>query len=222
MPRRAPGEEILTLGGGADGAIAVKIIRSTRRKKSIQASVVDDMLVVRVPYGLSRSEELRYAEELHQRLQQRMARARKRGSDEDLQARAERLNRQVLQGRARMSSIRWVGNQNSRWGSCSQTTGTIRISDKLRTCPDYVIDAVVVHELAHTFCAGGHDAEFWSWADRAPQAERAKGYLEGYGRALRMGLDPATPAPPMADPWAGEEPAPSSPDEDDGGELTLL
>ncbi|WJY67517.1 hypothetical protein CAURIS_02965 [Corynebacterium auris] len=102
-------------------------------------------------------------------------------SDADLARRAETLNQNVLEGRARVGSIRWVGNQNHRWGSCTTATGDIRISDRLRDVPEYVLDAVIVHELTHTFIAG-HSEQFWRWADRAPRAERAKGYLEALQR----------------------------------------
>ena len=74
-----------------------------------------------------------------------------------------------------------MSNQNTRWGSCTTGTGDIRISDRLAQVPDYVLDAVIVHELVHTFIPG-HSGEFWRWADRAPRAERAKGYLEAYQR----------------------------------------
>ena len=88
----------------------------------------------------------------------------------------------MLEGRAQLTSIRWVTNQNKRWGSCTTATGDIRISHRLKGVPDYVLDAVIVHELVHTFITDGHSATFWSWADRAPQAERAKGFLEAWGR----------------------------------------
>jgi hypothetical protein len=45
-----------------------------------------------------------------------------------------------------------------------------------------VLDSVLVHELTHTFIHDGHSADFWSWADKAPRAERAKGFLEAWGR----------------------------------------
>ena len=53
-------------------------------------------------------------------------------SDADLRSRAETLNRTVLDGRATVGSIRWVSNQSARWGSCTVSTGEIRISDRLK------------------------------------------------------------------------------------------
>ena len=99
------------------------------------------------------------------------------GSD----AAARRLNAAYLDGRATIGSIRWVSNQNTRWGSCTTSTADIRLSDRLQQVPDYVLDSVIIHELTHTFIPR-HGRDFWQWADRAPHAERAKGYLEAYQR----------------------------------------
>ena len=117
--------------------------------------------------------------EMMAKLRKRTSRAQR--SDADLAARAVALNEQLLEGRAAVRSVKWVGNMRTRWGSCTTGTGDIRISDRLRDVPGYVLDAVVAHELVHTFIPS-HSSEFWAWADRAPQAERAKGYLEAYQR----------------------------------------
>ena len=98
-----------------------------------------------------------------------------------MRTRADSLNKHVLDGQARLGSIRWVSNQRSRWGSCTVSTGDIRISDRLKQVPDYVLDAVIVHELTHTFIPN-HSAKFYEWADKVPYAERARGYLEAYQR----------------------------------------
>ena len=95
-------------------------------------------------------------------------------SDEQLAQRAHELNAKYLDSRATVGSIRWVSNQNTRWGSTTLATGDIRISDRLQKVPDYVLDSVIIHELTHTFIPG-HPKEFWNWADRAPKqsAQRA-------------------------------------------------
>ena len=64
----------------------------------------------------------------------------------------------------------------SRWGSCTPSLGTIRISTRLRAFPDWVVDYVIVHELAHLEVLG-HNDEFWRLVYRYPKAERAIGYL---------------------------------------------
>ncbi|AHI22041.1 M48 metallopeptidase family protein [Corynebacterium vitaeruminis] len=158
----------------------VEVIRSARRSKTVSARLVDDRIQVRVPARMSRADEQKVVAELVAKVMAKHTASSY--TDEELQARAERLNRDVLDGRARIGSIRWVTNQNRRWGSCTTATGDIRISHRLQQVPDYVLDSVIVHELVHTFVADGHSATFWAFADRAPQAERAKGYLEAYQR----------------------------------------
>ena len=155
----------------------IEVIRSARRRKTVQARIVDGRVQVRIPARMSAAEEERAVAEIVAKLDRRTRSSA--GSDAELLARAQRLNTEVLAGRARIGGIRWVGNQNSRWGSCTVHNGEIRISDRLREVPDYVLDSVIVHELTHTFIPD-HSAEFWTWAGRAPQAERARGYLEAY------------------------------------------
>ncbi|HAN34913.1 MAG: M48 family metallopeptidase [Actinobacteria bacterium] len=92
----------------------------------------------------------------------------------DLAARATTLARRYQLARAR--DIRWADDMVSRWGSCTTTTGHIRISTRLAAFPDWVIDYVIVHELAHLEVAG-HGPDFWQLANRYPKAERAIGYL---------------------------------------------
>lgn len=157
----------------------VEIIRSAKRRKTVQARLVGERIVVRVPAHLSKQEEADAVADVVRKLGKKTS--SKVAGDAELTERADELNRRVLEGRATLGSIRWVSNQNSRWGSCSTATGDIRISDRLQHVPGYVLDSVIVHELVHTFVPG-HTAEFHRWASRAPQAERAEGYLEAYQR----------------------------------------
>ena len=82
-------------------------------------------------------------------------------------------------------SVRWVDNQRSRWGSCTPGDKTIRLSARLQGMPSWVVDYVLVHELAHLL-APGHDAAFWAWVNRYPQADKAQGYLLGWSAAARL------------------------------------
>lgn len=158
----------------------IEVIRSARRTRTVSARLIDDHIQVRIPAHLSPTEERQLIDDVVAKLQRKTSSTQL--SDADLKTRAEKLNDAVLEGRAQLTSIRWVTNQNKRWGSCTTATGDIRISHRLKGVPDYVLDAVIVHELVHTFITDGHSATFWSWADRVPQAERAKGFLEAWGR----------------------------------------
>ena len=82
-------------------------------------------------------------------------------------------------------SVRWVTNQRQRWASCSPASREIRVSTRLRQCPEWVIDAVLVHELAH-LQEIDHSPGFYEIADRHPRQRECALFLEGY--ALGLGL----------------------------------
>lgn len=155
------------------------MIRSARRTRSVQARLVGGVAEIRIPAHFTAAQEREVVKEMLAKLELK-TKARPR-DDASLRSRADSLNATVLDGQARIGSIRWVSNQRSRWGSCTVSTGDIRISDRLKEVPDYVLDAVIVHELTHTFIPN-HSREFYEWADRAPLAERARGYLDAYQR----------------------------------------
>jgi hypothetical protein len=74
----------------------------------------------------------------------------------------------------------------SRWGSCTPADGTIRVSERLKGMPGYVLDYVLLHELAHLL-RPAHDREFWRLLAAYPRVERARGYLEGVAAAAGLG-----------------------------------
>lgn len=146
-----------------------------------------DTTVVLIPARFSKAEERRWVAEMVARLQARDARRQRgpRRSDEALLTRARQLSAAVLDGRAQPTSVRWVSNMASRWGSCTPTDGTIRVSTRLRDMPAWVLDYVLVHELAHLLVPG-HGADFWELVGRFPRTERARGYLEGIAAAAHL------------------------------------
>ena len=156
-----------------------RVIRSARRAKTVQARVVGGVAEIRIPAHFTKAQEREMVEQMLAKLEKKTS--TRLLDDDSLRTRAETLNKEILQGRATIGSVRWVSNQNTRWGSCTVSTGDIRLSSRLISAPTYVIDAVIIHELTHTFISG-HTKEFWAWADRAPHAERAKGYLEALQR----------------------------------------
>ncbi len=92
----------------------------------------------------------------------------------DVAARARRLARQY--GLPRPQSVRWVDNMRQRWGSCTPEDGTIRVSSRLAAYPAWVLDYVLVHELAHLEIES-HGPAHDQLVDRYPYAERARGFL---------------------------------------------
>jgi predicted metal-dependent hydrolase len=166
-----------------------------------------DVTVVLIPARFSKAEEQRWVAEMLARLQARDQR-RERGprrSDEALLSRARHLSATVLDGRARPESVRWVSNMAARWGSCTPADGSIRVSERLRDMPGWVLDYVLVHELAHLLVPG-HGTDFWELVGRYPRADRARGYLEGVAAAARLewpGTTDESPAEADSDPVPG-------------------
>jgi predicted metal-dependent hydrolase len=159
--------------------LTLQIERSTQRRRTISARLEGDRLILQVPAGLTSGQERGWAEKLGGRI---LAARRKRelNSDDELAVRAQQLNEQFFQGRLRFVSVQYVTNQHHRFGSCTPSRGTIRISDRLAKMPAWVRDAVLVHELAHLE-APDHSARFWALANRYPLMERARGYLMAVG-----------------------------------------
>jgi predicted metal-dependent hydrolase len=171
----------------ADRAAArpeVEVRRSRRRRRTVSAyRDADGTVVVLVPARLSSAEEREWVETMLQRLER--SEARRRPSDEALLSRAQQLSEKYLEGLARPATVRWVDNQRTRWGSCTPRDRSIRLSTRLQGMPGWVVDYVIVHELAHLLEAG-HTEAFWRMVDRYPKAERAKGFLEGVESAVRL------------------------------------
>jgi len=133
---------------------------------------VDGVLELRVPAAMPIAERERWAERMWTSIERRLQRARP--SDERLEGRARELNRRLFGGRLRWTSVAFA-EQRRRWGSCS-AAGVIRISSRAAGLPDWVLDYLLVHELAHLL-EPDHGPGFWALVDRYPLAERARGYL---------------------------------------------
>jgi predicted metal-dependent hydrolase len=158
----------------------VEVRRSKRRRRTVAAYREDGKVVVLLPARFTRAEEQHWVSTMLARLER--SERRRRPSDDALMERAAALNERYLDGRATPASVRWVDNQLTRWGSCTPSDRTIRLSTRLQGMPPWVVDYVLVHELAHLVEAG-HGTAFWSLVDRYPKAERARGFLEGYAAA---------------------------------------
>jgi len=171
--------------GPADRPL-IEVRRSARRRRTVSAYRDGDTVVVLVPDALSKVEEDRWVDLMLERLDRRAARRTR--TDEALSRRAAELSRRYLEGRARPTSVCWADNQRSRWGSCTVSDRSIRLSSRLRGMPSWVVDYVLVHELAHLLVPT-HGPEFWAWAQRYPPTDRARGYLEGVAAASGLALD---------------------------------
>ena len=156
----------------------IEIIRSERRRKSVSAELKQGTLIVRAPAKMSDKE----LQPIVAKLKKRLARRRKTSpaNDTELEKRAKELNKQYFNGRLQWQSIRYVTNQNKRFGSCTPSQGTIRLSHRLIEMPKWVHDYVLIHELAHLEEAN-HGPNFWKLVNAYPLTERARGYLMAVG-----------------------------------------
>lgn len=163
----------------------IEIIRSSRRKNTSSAQRVGGRIVVRIPAGLNPTQEQETVNNLLLALE-RQTRRRSLNADRSLAERAAELNRKYFDGKLKLNSIEYVTNQQRRYGSCTPATASIRISDRLATMPAWVLDYVIVHELAH-LREGNHSPTFWKLVNRYPLSERARGYLIAVGMAESEG-----------------------------------
>lgn len=136
--------------------------------------MIGDVLRVAIPARMSQSEELHWVGLMKSKFERRAA-----SRPIDLTRRAARLA--GLYDLPAPDSIRWVDNQQTRWGSCTPENQTVRISSRVAGFPGWVLDYLIVHELAHLI-EPGHGKGFQTLVGRYPRAERAKGFLIAMGR----------------------------------------
>lgn len=170
--------------------LPIEVRRSARRKRTVNAVFRDGVAVVSIPAHFTKAQEAEWVQRMVDRLETKTAAppaADPAEAHSGLAERAAELSRQYLGGAARPVSVRWVGNQNSRWGSATPARGTIRLSDKLIGMPQWVVDYVLLHELAHLI-EGSHSRKFWRLLQSYPHTETAKAYLSGAAYASARGL----------------------------------
>ena len=166
----------------------IRIVASPNRRRTVSARIVEGVLELRVPASMPAPERREWAERMRARLERRLRRARP--TDAMLEARARALNQRYFDGRLRWTSIAYA-EQASRWGSCTYAAGVIRISTRASGLPAWVLDYLLVHELAHLEVPH-HGPRFWALVNRYPYTERARGYL--------MALDHQAGRPPLETP----------------------
>ena len=179
MPQRSTNNPAPSGPGGAGGRGS----REAPATPQVSAYREGDRTVVLIPARMSEAEEQRWVTVMLDKLAAQES--KQVLGDTELAERAERLSAQYFDGRARPTSVRWVTNQNTRWGSCTPAEGSIRLSHRLQGMPEYVVDYVLLHELAHLLVPG-HGPDFWRLLEAYPRTERARGYLEGVVAAERL------------------------------------
>jgi predicted metal-dependent hydrolase len=163
----------------------VEVRRSTRRRRTVSVDLRDGVAVVSIPASFSARQEKQWVERMVAKLHTQSVRPAH--SESALSERAAELSERFLAGRGVPSSIRWVTNQNSRWGSATPASGAIRLSHKLQGMPDWVTDYVILHEMAHLI-EPSHNGTFWALLTSYPHTETAKAFLLGAAYAADHGL----------------------------------
>lgn len=168
--------------------ISVEVVRDGRLRTRVHWEWQGNQVRIRAPKRLPQRELDRLVTEIVAEVKRKRAQVRAR-ADDDLEALARKINRRYFGGEISWHSIRWVGNMKKRLGSCTSggpTDGDIRISDRIRGWPQWVVEYVVAHELAHRKHAN-HSKAFWAYCQRYPKTERARGFLMGV--AFQVGED---------------------------------
>lgn len=168
MPAGSPERRLRV--DGVDRPVAV--VRAPRARKTITARArADGTIEVRVPARMAWRDAEEQAADLARRVVARRDAVACKPS-ELLDHAVELADQLEL---PRPSSVRYVA-MSDQWGSCTNVTGEIRLSSRLRTFPTWVVDYVLAHELAHLL-DDSHGPQFWALVNRYPLAERARGYL---------------------------------------------
>ncbi len=181
-----------TIHDARGNPVQVDLRRDKRLKKTSRWELLSDgSVLLRVPYRFPR----RGVAPLLERIASQMDKVRAkhtRRTDDDLQERAKLINRKHFNGAIHWNAIRWVGNMQSRLGSCTKggaTDGEIRISERIKNWPAWVLDYVIAHELMHRRHPN-HSVAFWSELQAAyPLTERARGFIGGMGFATGRPLE---------------------------------
>jgi predicted metal-dependent hydrolase len=163
----------------------ITIIRSKRRKKTIQTKYGDGRLWIYFPAGMSTKDEQKWIDRMIERNERWQQKRALKKSDSWLQQHAQELNKKYFDG-ALNFSVMFVTNQKSRFGSCTSIDKTIRISERVKTMPSWVQDYIIIHELTHLLHPD-HSKKFWSKVNQYKYAERAKGYLIAVDTVLDQG-----------------------------------
>jgi predicted metal-dependent hydrolase len=160
--------------------ITVEIVRDGRLRTRIHWEWNGDQIRIRVPRKVPKAQLEQHVAEIVEKVRHKRTQVRAR-ADADLEARARQINRKYFEGEISWHTLRWVSNMRKRLGSCTTggpTDGDIRISDRIKGWPQWVVDYVIAHELTHRKHPN-HSQAFWADVNRYPQAERARGFIMG-------------------------------------------
>jgi hypothetical protein len=159
----------------------VTVIRSRRRRRTVSAKIVNDALFLQVPYFLSEREIDKFSHYFLLKIRKKKVVK----TDKYLSERAKKLCNKFFQKKLPKFTICWSTRQKKLFGSCNHKTGKINISARLKEAPGWVIDYLILHELAHLFYPN-HGRRFWRLVKRYPKTEEARAFLRGMEYQKRL------------------------------------
>jgi hypothetical protein len=163
----------------------VKIIRSKRRRRSVGARLVNDLLLINAPLALSQE----HLDKIISSFKLKFARQKLKtelDKEKNLLDLSRALNKEYFDNKLKIESIEYTTNQNSRFGCCNYRTAKIRISHKIGLMPNWVRKYVLIHEMAHLI-QPNHSRAFWDIVCRYKLTERARGYLMAASIGMKEG-----------------------------------
>jgi predicted metal-dependent hydrolase len=153
------------------------VLTTRKRVRNVNARLVGNELRVSAPASIPEKELDRVVLELARKLVRRARAERINSSDEGLKLVQKIASR--FEQPPKVTDVRFVTTQRSRWGSFSQRTGIMRLHAALRVLPRWVLESVVAHELAHVFFPN-HSPAFWALLRKVcPETDKARAFLAG-------------------------------------------
>lgn len=155
--------------------LTLRVVR--KRVKNVNARLVGDELRISAPPEVPRGELDLLIAKLARRLVRR-ARADQVNRDGAILELARRVAGRFEPPPA-VADVRFATTQLARWGSYSSRTGIVRLHAALREMPEWVLAAVLAHELAHGVHPD-HSPAFWRLLRAVcPDTDRAQAFLAG-------------------------------------------
>jgi predicted metal-dependent hydrolase len=155
----------------------IEIIRSKKRKKTIQARLTGEKTVrVLAPYGSNEDIIVGFVKKTVKKFALKESISGKEG---ELQKRAEMLRDKYISN-APDFTISYSESLRTTWGKCFIRDKNIILNPKLGSFPLWVIDYVIIHEIAHLIFPD-HGKNFRALVSKYRLKERAVGYLYAKG-----------------------------------------
>lgn len=159
----------------------IDLIRSKARRKTIHARLTEEKNIrVLAPYTAGDEFILNF---IRKTVKKFALKESVSGKGEGLQKRAEMLKKKYVPS-APDFKISYSESLKTTWGKCFTATKEIILNQKLSEFPVWVVDMVIIHEIAHLIYPD-HSKQFRALVSKYRLKERAVGYLA----AMRSNLN---------------------------------